>query len=96
MSVPIKENPNQYWDIFFVGERRSEREAVKDRKKTSCMHCAPLGYKNPHRSRAVGTACLPHRPPLLSLRASESFGSGGVAYSLGRKWDVFSQGSNAI
>ena len=61
--------------------------------KIICLHGAPLGYKHPHRSRAVGTACLPHRLPLSPLNASESLGWGGVAYSLGRKWDVFFRGS---
>ena len=69
MSVPRKENPNQYGDILLVREGRREREAVKDRKKTTCMHGAPLNYRNPDRSRAVGTACLPHCLPLSLLKA---------------------------
>ena len=68
MSVPRKENPNQYGVLFLVGEGRREREAVGDRKKTMCMHGAPLGYKNPHQSRAVGTACLPTQLPLSPLK----------------------------
>ena len=69
MSVRRKENAIQYGDILLVGEGRREREAVGDRKKTTCMHGAPLGYKNPHQSRAVGTASLPHRLPLSPLKA---------------------------
>ena len=33
MSVPRKENPNQYGDILLFGEGRREREAVGDRKE---------------------------------------------------------------
>ena len=61
--------------------------------KITCMHTALLGYKNPHRSRAVGTACLPKRLPLSPLKARESFALAGVAYSLGLKWDVSFRGS---
>ena len=44
-------------------KKKREREAVGDKKKM-CMHGALLGYQNPHWSRAVGTAGLPHRLPL--------------------------------
>ena len=33
MSVPRKENPNQYGDILLSWERRREQEAVADRKE---------------------------------------------------------------
>ena len=33
MSVPRKENPNQFGDILLFGEGRREREAVGDRKE---------------------------------------------------------------
>ena len=33
MSLPQKENPNQYGDILLFGERRREQEAVGDRKE---------------------------------------------------------------
>ena len=40
MSVPEKENPNQYGDILLFGERRREREAVgdwkEDRRQRAC------------------------------------------------------------
>ena len=61
--------------------------------KTTSMHGAPLGYKIPHPSGAVGTACLPHSLPLSPVMAGDSLGWGAVAYSLGRKWDVFFWGS---
>ena len=71
MSVPRK-SPNQYGDILLFGEGRREREAVgemKKREEEPCMHGAPLGYRNPHRSRVVGTAGLPKHLPLSPLKA---------------------------
>ena len=71
MSV-LRKNANQYGDILLFGEGRREREAVGDMKKReeeTCMQGAPLDYTNPHRSRAVGTACLPRRLPLSLLKA---------------------------
>ena len=80
MSVPRNENPNQYGDILLVAEGRREQDTVGDKKKTMCMHGAPLGYKTPHRSRTVGTACLPHRLPLSPLRLESRWGA--VAWHL--------------
>ena len=51
------------------GESRSGGRQEESVKKKKCMHGAPLGYKNPHRSRALGTACLPHCLPLSPLKA---------------------------
>ena len=67
MSVPW-EKPKQYGVILLVGERRREPEAAGDNTKR-CMHGARLGYNNPHLSRALGTARLPHRLPLSALKA---------------------------
>ena len=71
MSVPRKENPNQY-GIYYCfgkgGESEKRWQTVKIMKRT-CMHGALLIYKNPHQSRAVGTAGLSHRLPLSPLRA---------------------------
>ena len=47
MSVPGKENPNQYGDILLFGEGRREREAMGDRKKTTCMQAHPSVTKVP-------------------------------------------------
>ena len=66
MSVQREQNPNSYMCILLFGEGWREREAVGDRTNR-CMHGAPLGYKNPHRSGAAGTAGLPHRLPLSPL-----------------------------
>ena len=57
------------------------------------MQDTPLGSKNPHRSLAVGTAGFSKHLPLSLLEASDSLGCDGVAYSLGRKVDVFFRGS---
>ena len=71
MSVPRKENPNQYGDVYCLGkgEESEKRWETGKNMKRMCMHGALLGYKNPHRSRAVGTAGLPHRLPLSPLKA---------------------------
>ena len=81
-----------YYCLGKGGEIQKRWETGKN-MKIRCMDGALLGYKKPHRSRVVGTACLPHRLPLSLLKAQESFGWGGVAYRLGRKWDVFFRGS---
>ena len=71
MSVPRKENPNQYGIYYCLakgGESEKRWETVKNMKRM-CMHGALLGYKNTRGSRAVGTAGLPHRLPLSPLKA---------------------------
>ena len=47
MSVPRKENPNQYGDILLFGEGRREREAVADRKEYVHARRAPRLQKSP-------------------------------------------------
>ena len=70
MSVPRKENPNQYGDILLFGERRRELEAVGDRKEhEDGVHArrAPRLQKSPpeqHRGYRI-----PHRLPLSPLKA---------------------------
>ena len=71
MSVPRKENPNQYGIYSCLGKGRESEKRWETGKKM-CMHGALLGYKNPHRSRAVGAASLPHRLSLSPLKAWES------------------------
>ena len=68
MSVPRKENPNPYGIYYCLG-KGGESEKRWGTGKKMWMHGALLGYKNPHRSRAVGTAGLPHRLPLSPLKA---------------------------
>ena len=71
MSVQRKENPNQYGDIIVWGKEERARSSERQERsvKKTCMQGAPLGYKNPQRSRAVCTACLPDCLPLSPLKA---------------------------
>ena len=69
MSVPRKENPNQYGDILLFGERRREREAVGDRKEhEDNVHArrAPRLQKSP---REQGGGYRMFTPPSTSLTA---------------------------
>ena len=68
MSVPRKENPNQY-GIYFCFGKGGESEKRWETGMKMCMHGALLGYRNPHQSMALGTAGLPHRLPLPLLKA---------------------------
>ena len=68
MSVPQKENPNQY-GIHYCSGKGAESEKRWETGKNVCMHRALLGYKNLPWSRAVGTAGLIHRLPLSPLKA---------------------------
>ena len=79
-------------DILLFGEGRREREAVGDRKEDVHARRAPRLQKSPPEQ---GGGYRRFTPPSTSLTAKawESLGWGGVAYSLGRKWDVFFRGS---
>ena len=55
MSVPRRENRNPYGIYYCLG-KGGESEKRWETEKKMCMHGALLGYKNPHQSRAVGTA----------------------------------------
>ena len=69
MSVPRKENPNQYGDILLFGERRREREEVRDRKEhEDNVHArrAPRLQKSPPEQ---GGGYRMFTPPSTSLTA---------------------------
>ena len=57
-----------YYCLGKGGESGKQCKTEKGMKIT-CMQGALLGYENPPRSRAVGTACLPHRLPLSPLKS---------------------------
>ena len=70
MSVPRKENPNQYGDILLFGEGRREREVVGDRKEDEDnVHTrrAPRLQKSPPEQ---GGAYRMFTPPSTSLTAT--------------------------
>ena len=79
-------------DILLFGEGRREREAVGDRKEDVHARRAPRLQKSPPEQ---GGGYRRFTPPSTSLTAKglRVLGVGGVAYSLGRKWDVFFRGS---
>ena len=69
MSVPRKENPNQYGDILLFGEGGREREAVGDRKEyEGNVHArrAPRLQKSPPEQ---GGGYPRFTPPSTSLTA---------------------------
>ena len=69
MSVPRKENPNQYGDILLFGEGTREREAMGDRKECEeNVHAwrAPRLQKSPPEQ---GDGYRRFTPPSTSLTA---------------------------
>ena len=65
MRLPGKK-PRKYVGILLFGERKSEREEMGDNMKR-CIHGARQSYKDPHQSRASGTAPPPLSPKGLRV-----------------------------